>query len=499
MSVTSASTLEAILASLLGVRALPSAAARSHRRHPRSPRQPRRHADRRRQIGVLPGAGARRRHARHRARRLAAHRADEGPGRWPASKAACPPRASTARRPRTSGRRRWRRSAEGRLRLLYVSPERLVGEGGDRLSAAARAAGACASSPSTKRTASATGATISGPSTGSSAALRDGVSAGVGARLHRDRHRARAPRHRRAPRAAGAADAGRRLRSAEPDLPRPAAPRPRHADRRVPASASRRRRHHLLHLAQGRRQPRRDALGRRAIARCRITPGCPTPSAARNQDAFIDERADIVVATVAFGMGVDRPDVRFVLHAGAPKSLEHYQQEAGRAGRDGLEAECLLLYSSADFLKWRRMLEIDGELERRRGASPARHGDVCRRHALPPSRARRALRPALSRATSCGACDWCLRELEPVEDALIVAQKIGSCVVRVKQRWGIGHVASVLEGKMTPQITAQGHDALSTFGLLKGTPSSGDPRLHRAAGVARVARAHDRRISRSCR
>ena len=71
--------------------------------------------------------------------------------------------------------------------------------------------------------------------------------------------------------------------------------------------------------------------------------GLPDGERARNQDAFIDERADIVVATVAFGMGVDRPDVRFVLHAGAPKSLEHYQQEAGRAGRDGLEAECLLL------------------------------------------------------------------------------------------------------------------------------------------------------------
>ena len=83
-----------------------------------------------------------------------------------------------------------------------------------------------------------------------------------------------------------------------------------------------------------------------------------TTSAHRNQDAFIDERADVVVATVAFGMGVDRSDVRFVVHAGAPKSLEHYQQEAGRAGRDGLAAECLLLYSSADFLKWRRIMEL---------------------------------------------------------------------------------------------------------------------------------------------
>src|SRR6185503_16899670 len=81
-----------------------------------------------------------------------------------------------------------------------------------------------------------------------------------------------------------------------------------------------------------------------------------------HQEAFIDERADVIVATVAFGMGIDRPDVRFVVHAGTPRSLEHYQQESGRAGRDGLEAECVLIYSGADLLKWRVMLENAGEL-----------------------------------------------------------------------------------------------------------------------------------------
>src|SRR6266852_7416637 len=83
---------------------------------------------------------------------------------------------------------------------------------------------------------------------------------------------------------------------------------------------------------------------------------------ARHQEDFLDERVDIIVATVAFGMGIDRSNVRFVIHAGAPRSPEHYQQEAGHAGRDGLPAECVLIYSGADFVRWRQMLEANGEM-----------------------------------------------------------------------------------------------------------------------------------------
>ncbi len=194
----------------------------------------------------------------------------------------------------------------------------------------------------------------------------------------------------------------------------------------------------------------------------------------RTQEDFANERIDVVAATVAFGMGVDRSDVRCVIHAAMPKSIEHYQQEAGRAGRDGLEAECLLLYSPADALRWESLLARS--MEEQEDASPqwleaqltllreirAYANAVRCRHRMLVEHFGQAFS-----SDACGACDVCLGEVEELSDARVVAQKVLSCVARTRETYGIGHIVDVLRGASTDRIQSLRHHELSTFGLLK--------------------------------
>lgn len=187
----------------------------------------------------------------------------------------------------------------------------------------------------------------------------------------------------------------------------------------------------------------------------------------RNQEAFIRDEAEVVVATVAFGMGIDKPDVRFVVHAGMPKSVEHYQQESGRAGRDGLEAECVLLYSTADVISWKEMqknLEPSVQAGAHRALNAIHNlctNATCRHKALT------AYFGQQLGSDNCGACDVCLGELDQVDDPVTLGQKVLSCVLRLDQRFGADHTTKVLLGSTEKRILQLGHDRLSTYGLLK--------------------------------
>jgi len=187
---------------------------------------------------------------------------------------------------------------------------------------------------------------------------------------------------------------------------------------------------------------------------------------AKVQHDFVASEDGIVTATVAFGMGIDKPDVRFVAHAGLPKSIESYYQETGRAGRDGDPAEALMLWGAEDFARARMRLgelpeaRIAGERARLNALSALVETVECRRALLlrhfgetPPER--------------CGNCDNCLDPPSQV-DATVLAQKLLSAIYRTGQSYGAGHVEAVLTGRNDERIAQRGHDKLSVFGIVAG-------------------------------
>lgn len=196
------------------------------------------------------------------------------------------------------------------------------------------------------------------------------------------------------------------------------------------------------------------------------------------QEAFLTEAVDVAVATVAFGMGIDRSNVRFVVHASIPKSIEHYQQETGRAGRDGLPAECVLFHSAGDAITLKKITEASlieaGAREEIIHASRNQIEEMSRYCRTPVCR-HKALVEYFGQSyanDSCAACDICLGDTDDVPDAKIVAQKILSCVYRVQERFGVNYVVEILLGAKTQIVLQRRHDKLSTYGLLKEIPKA---------------------------
>ncbi|MFH1352888.1 MAG: DNA helicase RecQ [bacterium] len=208
---------------------------------------------------------------------------------------------------------------------------------------------------------------------------------------------------------------------------------------------------------------RLNAIGYRAAP---YHAGMDKESRKINQDAFIKEKVDTIVATIAFGMGIDKSNVRYVIHAGMPKSIEHYHQESGRAGRDSLEAECLLLYSGGDYGIWKNILkDMEPEpkniaLRKLNGMYGYCTGVTCRHRAI-----LNYFGQAFEK-DNCKSCDVCLGEMDGMDNAPEIARKILSCIKGLRERFGAGYTTLILTGSREQRVMDNGHNALNTYGIL---------------------------------
>ncbi|MBA3815278.1 MAG: DNA helicase RecQ [Parachlamydiaceae bacterium] len=184
------------------------------------------------------------------------------------------------------------------------------------------------------------------------------------------------------------------------------------------------------------------------------------------QHRFVHDQCRLMVATVAFGMGIHKPDIRFIVHMDMPRSIEQYYQEVGRGGRDGLPADCLMLYSGQDLRIYQSFLSeiVEEELKRNIKDKTNKMYKLC----CTMSCRRKELLHYFDenyRSSNCGGCDNCLDNTELIDET-VVAQKILSCVHRLGQRFGAKQVIDVLKGSKAKNVVEKGHDQLSTYGLM---------------------------------